>query len=359
MKICIVVHSLSMGGAEKSSALLSKMLVDSGYEVLIVSDTNEVVYEFKGDYLSLEEAINSKKGYLSKIRKVIYFRNILRKEKFDYVIDTRSRRNWLKQLVFNLFVFHVPTTIFMVHNYNLSLYFPKNVSLARFLYKKAFKLVGVSMDSISELEKKYGFTNAICIYNAFDEKRFDTLLEEKVEVPKGDYILSYGRIVEESKDYSFLVKAYSKSQLPSLGINLYIVGDGPDKVKIENLVKELDMEDYVYFESFKANPLPYVKNALFTTLTSNFEGFPMVLVESLRAGTPVVAIDCKSGPSEVIITGKNGVLVPWKSEEKFVDGLNKMVLEDDFYRKCKKGTVSSVLKYEMKNINKEWKTILS
>jgi glycosyltransferase involved in cell wall biosynthesis len=52
---------------------------------------------------------------------------------------------------------------------------------------------------------------------------------------------------------------------------------------------------------FNSNPFDIVQNARFTVLTSHYEGFPMSMVESLALGTPVVTVDCNSGPREIVI----------------------------------------------------------
>jgi glycosyltransferase involved in cell wall biosynthesis len=60
---------------------------------------------------------------------------------------------------------------------------------------------------------------------------------------------------------------------------------------------------------FNSNPFDIVQNARFTVLTSHYEGFPMSIVESQALGTPVVAVDCNSGPREIVIDEYNGLLV--------------------------------------------------
>ncbi|OED46077.1 hypothetical protein AB832_01060, partial [Flavobacteriaceae bacterium (ex Bugula neritina AB1)] len=275
-----------------------------------------------------------------------------------FVIDTRSRRSALKQLAIKLFIFKKASLIFMVHSYNLKFYLSKKKWVGRYLYGSAKELIGVSEAIVDRFKREYKIKKGVCIYNAFDESRILKLSEEKVLLPEGTYILSYGRIVDTVKDYTFLVNAYAQSILPGKNIKLYILGDGPDKNKIQNLVKELALEDLVIFNGFTSNPFPYVKKACFTTLTSNYEGFSMVLIESLALGVPVVSVDCKSGPSEVVVSGRNGILVPWKKKEDFILAMNKMVTNNSFYKGCRNGATSSVSKFKMDNIGRQWQTIL-
>jgi glycosyltransferase involved in cell wall biosynthesis len=87
------------------------------------------------------------------------------------------------------------------------------------------------------------------------------------------------------------------------------MGDGPDLNKIQDSIKGFQLEGYVTILPFNSNPFDIVQNARFTVLTSHYEGFPMSMVESLALGTPVVAVDCNSGPREIVIDEYNGLLV--------------------------------------------------
>jgi len=89
-------------------------------------------------------------------------------------------------------------------------------------------------------------------------------------------------------------------------------------------------------------------------MTSHYEGFPMTIVESMSLGVPVVSLNFKSGPSEIIITGKNGILVDSTDVKDFSKAINKMVEDEVFYSNCKTGTKNSVEKFKKQYISQQW-----
>src|SRR5690606_37684775 len=85
--------------------------------------------------------------------------------------------------------------------------------------------------------------------------------------------------------------------------------------ELKNLALDLGISDRVVFKGYQSDIIPFYLNAKVTLLTSLFEGFPNVLLESIALGTPVVAFNCPSGPSEIIINGINGYLSKYLDEE--------------------------------------------
>ncbi len=66
-------------------------------------------------------------------------------------------------------------------------------------------------------------------------------------------------------------------------------------------------------------------------LSSRFEGFPMVLIEAMGVGLPVVAFDCPRGPGDLVVNGENGLLIPDQDVDALAAGLRR-VIEDDALR---------------------------
>jgi len=121
-------------------------------------------------------------------------------------------------------------------------------------------------------------------------------------------VLSAGRLVAK-KQYGVLVAAFARlrAQRPA---RLLILGEGPERSRIEQQARKHGVFDDVRLAGWCENPLPYLMRAAVFALTSNREGFGNVLVEALCCGCPVVATDCPSGPAEIVAGGRFGELVP-------------------------------------------------
>lgn len=133
-----------------------------------------------------------------------------------------------------------------------------------------------------------------------------------------DFIVQVARLEERQKNHLQMLEIFAR--LKSLGIKekLYIIGEGPSRPKLEEKIKELQLENDCLLLGYRENPYPFMKAAKLFIHTANFEGLGMVLIESMICGTPVVAMDCPTGPSEILGDGKYGALVPLHDSETFV-----------------------------------------
>ena len=120
-------------------------------------------------------------------------------------------------------------------------------------------------------------------------------------------VLYVGRLSYE-KDTSNLIRAFKKvqDQIPS---QLIIVGDGPDRIKLEELVHQECIDNRVSFVGYQENPYPYFAQSDLFVLSSTREGLPTVLIEALAFGIKIVSTDCPSGPREILDNGVYGQLV--------------------------------------------------
>jgi glycosyltransferase involved in cell wall biosynthesis len=351
--ICIIASSLGVGGAEKVAALQSEMLQDLGYKVFIVSVLNHIEYPYAGTLLNLGLLKDKRDTFFDGIHRLFVLKRFLNNNDIDLIIDHRSRNHNLREFLLKFIVFRTKV-IFMVHSMNLEKSFSENKLISRFLYKNASCLVSVSKAIEEKSISVYGFSNVKTIYNAFKKE----ILLVPGNVAESDiYILFFGRLDEEAKDLSFLINAYHKSSLPLKGVQLILLGSGPDSFKLHQLVLKLQLIDSIIFVEHTNNPFPYVRNAKFTVLTSNFEGFPMSIIESLACETPVVAVDNISGPRELIRGNYNGLLVE-KSLVTYAEALDRMISDTELLATCKKNSLESIQHLSYSNIKKEWGALI-
>ena len=149
------------------------------------------------------------------------------------------------------------------------------------------------------------------IWRKFKEKANDVigLSEESKRLIEEDYICTVTRIDENQKDIETLIVAYEKLYLEhKINEKLYIIGEGPSKEYLINLVVSKGLEHRIKFLGKKSNPFIWMKNATIFILSSRFEGFGMVLAEAMTVNTFVIASNCKTGPSEILKQGECGDL---------------------------------------------------
>ena len=133
----------------------------------------------------------------------------------------------------------------------------------------------------------------------------------------------------------------------------------PNRNELENLIVKERLQELVFLEGFNANLEAIFGDAYFTLLCSKYEGFPNVLLESLNSGTPVVSFDCKSGPSDLVQNGKNGILVEDQNFEALTNAMNKMVNNKEFYETCKSNANASVEKFSSIEVIKSWENLIN
>lgn len=123
----------------------------------------------------------------------------------------------------------------------------------------------------------------------------------------GPVVLSVGTL-KVVKRHDLLIQAFAKAAIP--GALLCILGEGPERQRLERLVERHGLQGRVLLPGHIASTAPWYAHSNLFVLSSDHEGFGNVIVEALQQGTPVVSTDCPSGPREILADGKYGTLVP-------------------------------------------------
>lgn len=176
--------------------------------------------------------------------------------------------------------------------------------------------------------------NIVTLYNPLDIKKVidlsqSTLSDEEQKLLNDNYIIEVARLENGQKNLLQLINIYAKLKQNGIKEKLYIIGDGPSREEIAQKIKELGLEEDCLLLGAKLNPFPFMKNAKLFLHTAYYEGFGMVLVESMICGTPVVAFNCPTGPREILADGKYGELIPMGDEDLFVEKTYELLTNEE------------------------------
>ncbi|HSP32121.1 MAG TPA: glycosyltransferase [Halomonas sp.] len=202
--------------------------------------------------------------------------------------------------------------------------FVKRRKISR-LYRQR-KVIGVSQGILDSLCDGLGIaiSHAKAIHNPIDTDRIHEKAHQPVHDVPARYLLFVGRLDQRAKRFDRLLRSYKKS---GVELPLVIVGDGPAQEEIERYIHEMELTERVNLVGHRDNPYPYMKGAQAVLLSSDYEGFSLVLAESLACGTPVVSTDCPSGPREILTGDHANFLVPLNNDTAFANAILNVVSE--------------------------------
>ena len=319
-KISIILPALGGGGAERLHVNLAKDWLQRGFKVEFVLMRKEG--ERREELLSLlpteipivNFGINHTPQILLPLAKHLRTSspNVILVPMWP--ITSYSIIAWiLSGKIGKLYVSdHIQLSITAMHEINVpQLYLKWSIRLT---YPFANGVIAVSNGVKKDLSKISGFKeNKIkVIYNpvATGVSSYRESQDVRVKLWGGNYtynILSVGNL-KKQKDHETLLKAFSL--LPKeLNAKLVILGEGKLRNHLSMLIEKLGLLDRVDLPGFVLDPLPWFRSADLFVLSSLWEGFGNVLVESLESGVPVVSTDCPSGPAEILDNGRYGKLV--------------------------------------------------
>jgi glycosyltransferase involved in cell wall biosynthesis len=172
--------------------------------------------------------------------------------------------------------------------------------------------------------------NVFVLPNAIDIDRIrENAAREEAAPCHGPYIVSVARLDEIQKDHRTLLNAYARLLRDrDVAEDLVIVGDGGSRRELEALAAELGLGERVHFTGYRNHPHAIVAGASVLVLSSRYEGMPMVLLEALALGKPVISTDCPTGPREMLDDGRYGLLVPIGDTGAMAGALDRLLSDN-------------------------------
>ena len=304
--IVLLVKSIKgNGGIQKNYYLWFKIFKERGHNVYL--------FVLENDNKTNEERIITLKGYTF-FQKALHLNNLLKRiGNIDlFLINTEYMRKYINKKFLKNYYITVHNTWEIKNRKGLRKFFFMRKMYSKY---KNQPLIGISKSVINNITNnlKIPIKKSVVIYAPHDFKLIKNLASKPVS--EKDFIVAVGGL-QHRKRYDVLINAFNliKDKIP---YNLLIIGEGPEKEKLQKTILSLNLENRIKLLGFKENPYPYIKNAKLLALSSESEGLPRVVVESLILKTPVVVTNSSEGIFEVMKDELKHFVVEKNNVERF------------------------------------------
>jgi glycosyltransferase involved in cell wall biosynthesis len=320
-KVLFVINSLGKGGAERVVANMANKMSEIGHDVIIILASNNIDYKLND---KIQIICLNKKQYKNRFIKLI-----ISWIKFNIVI-LKMRGKYEFQLITS----HLPLanflcrfsvisnqTVYVIHNVfsAIDTFSSRKIRIALQILYNRRKIVTVSNGVKDELIKKYGIEakNITTIYNPIDLADIAAKSMEKIE--QNPYILFCGRLTSIKRP-NVLLDAFFNGNFYKK-YDLIYIGEGELFNKLKGQAIDLKISTKVKLMGWQENVYKWMANAELLVLCSEYEAFPMTILEAFACNCKVVSSDCDFGPREIMVNEYKNYLaeddaqLPHKMEE--------------------------------------------
>jgi glycosyltransferase involved in cell wall biosynthesis len=365
IKILLIISALRHGGAERVITYIASYLNKEKYEITLV------LYEKKGEFLAeIPEWVRiydlQKKNALDLFKMIFRSRRVITDVKPDIVLSFLFYTNIITSIAVLLLRKNFKTIL------SERSYPPEYLRripfgwfkkwLITISYRNADLIVTNSKKTEIALEQKFHVRSEMVktIYNPIDLKRIIRKSKESITHPffekNSKVIISVGRLAEPKK-FDRLLRVFASVKKNNDKVFLIVIGEGVLRPDLCELAVKLKVNKSVEFVGFKENPWAWISRADIFVLSSDYEGFPNVLLESMACKTPIVSTDCLSGPGEIITNGENGLLVPTLDEEGMVVAVNALLNDKGLRKKYSDKGFKSIEEFGISKIIPQYESL--
>ena len=159
------------------------------------------------------------------------------------------------------------------------------------------------------------------------------------------------------KGVNYLIEAFS-GLVKRMDARLVIVGDGKERRNLERMARDLNIEDKVTFLGWLENPYSYLRSMDVFVLSSLWEGFPTVIVESMACGIPVIATKSVGGVQELIENDVDGILVPPKNTGALSESIYRLLKDRGLRGRLSEEASKKVEYFDSCNITRQYESLM-
>jgi glycosyltransferase involved in cell wall biosynthesis len=360
MKLLLMIHGLTAGGAERVITSLADGLVARGHEVYLLTLNGRSDQFYKPcdmvKRICLDLAQESKglaRGLWANLHRIRTIHREVATVGADAVVSFGTTVNILALLA----CVGTGMRVFISERTN-----PGAHEIARqwrvlrhITYRRASALVVQTRGAAEWFRARMGGNPpVVVIANPVKPE----LNRERLDVvPPAPFALAVGRLSPE-KGFDVLLRAFKAVAQQCASLNLAIAGEGPEAAVLEALAAECGISARVFFLGQVKPIRSLMRQAEMFVLSSRYEGFPNVLLEALAAGIPVIAADCPNGPREILGDGRFGLLVPAEDPLVLATAMVRVATNAELKQRLVHAAPRAIVPYQMDGIIGQWEDLL-
>jgi glycosyltransferase involved in cell wall biosynthesis len=367
LHIAIFIYSMGDGGAERVAANLANRWISLGWKVTLITlaSKDKDLFELNPEIerISLDRSSESYSifsGILHNFERIYALRKLLKKINPDIVLGKMTTAN----ILLGLAAWGLPhtKTVGAEHTYPgrkiLSLFWEM---LRKVSYGLLDCVTVLTCEGESWIKKHTFAKNVVVIPNAVNYPlsiKEPHVLPLKTLFPERNYLLAAGRLVPV-KGFNVLIDAFSKlsGQFPDW--DLIIIGEGPLRKEMTEQISQADLLNRVFLPGWVGNISEWYQNSDIFVLSSQFEGFPMSLVEAMSYKMCAVSFDCDTGPRDIIDNNVNGSLVKKGDVAELVQALAHLMGNDELRKQYAEQAAKVTTKFSVARIEGLWQALFT
>ncbi|MEO8584309.1 MAG: glycosyltransferase [Flavitalea sp.] len=360
-KIAFLSPSIGAGGAERVICTLANEFHYRDYEVIIIclNPGEKPLYHLEKEVKVISLISTERKdSFFNRIRfgVVTFFSLIhtLKKESPSILFAFQTSANFWGGIVCSLL--RIPYTVSERTSPKRTIYAKSGMMqiILSILYNKARAVIAPATGILESIKQNSHFKslNNLQLIRNFVQP-FNIFKEEKVHPNK--FVLGAGRL-EFVKGFDRLIDSFAL--LKTTGVDLLIVGNGTERISLENRITALGLQKKVFLVGEVANIQDYYKQCEIFVLPSRNEGYPNALIEAMSIGIPCIAMDCEFGPAEIINDGENGFLVKDGNLSVLSGLMDKLLTCDHLRFKIAAAAINILVSNSYQTIVNEWHSLI-
>lgn len=355
--ICFFLGNLSgIGGTERMTCNLANRLVDNDYNILIVGITMSRKPFFKFNDKVTIISLFEKQVKIMGLFPIITYQ--LQKLVSKYNVDVLINVDVILAL-FSLPIKMAKSSLKIISwehfNYKTNLGV-KGRTLSRYLSKKYADAIVTLTEEDKGYYEKHGTINGkiLAISNfIIDIPSIHSQCEEHI-------VLAVGRFCYQ-KAFDDLIDVWNLVQMDSIsnGWKLRIVGDGEDKMKVLDKIREYGLNSSVEILPSADDVSSFYSQSSIYVMTSRFEGLPMVLIESKFYGLPIVCLNCITGPKDMVENERDGFIINNRDFKEMANKICYLMRNDNVRKEMGKNALLDSRRFTPDSIIERWKSLLN